>query len=171
MPVPQGFLSLSMGHCGTLWNVSRRRVQRAPGIPHALYWARDKSNDSGASRRETRTRVCCLTICITQHVVPAKAGTHSHRRSLEQKVSASASKMIGHGVWVPAFAGTTKESGWSFPSLRKATLSAVAQRGGGSDEAIHSSFTRFTRRDGLLAEPVIGRAFARPLARNDGAAV
>src|SRR5258705_13603644 len=43
-------------------------------------------------------------------VVPAKAGTHSHRRLLAQKVSASAPKMIGHGVWVPAFAGTTKEN-------------------------------------------------------------
>src|SRR6267142_6808858 len=127
-------------------------------------------HSSGASRRGARSGICCLTI-ESSCVVPAKAGTHSHRRLLGQKASASATKTIGHGVWVPAFAGTTKESGWSFPSLREATLSAVAQRGGGSDEAIHSSFTRFTRRDGLLAEPVIGRAFARPLARNDGAAV
>ena|SRR6266702_5199812 len=31
---------------------TRLRVQRAPGVPHALSWARDKCNDSGASRRE-----------------------------------------------------------------------------------------------------------------------
>src|SRR5258707_1170569 len=30
---------------------TRLRVQRAPGIPHALYWAKDKCNDSGAARR------------------------------------------------------------------------------------------------------------------------
>jgi len=34
---------------------TRLRVQRAPGIPHALYFlgGEDKCNDSGASRRET----------------------------------------------------------------------------------------------------------------------
>jgi hypothetical protein len=38
-------------------------------------------------------------------VVPAKAGTHNHRCPKEITVSATSHK---HGVWVPAFAGTTK---------------------------------------------------------------
>jgi hypothetical protein len=42
------------------------------------------------------------------NVVPAKAGTHNHRRLLEQKPSATVQKMRGRGVWVPAFAGTTQ---------------------------------------------------------------
>src|ERR1700688_3800408 len=40
-------------------------------------------------------------------VVPAKARTHNHRCSLEQKASATAPTNAGRGVWVPAFAGTT----------------------------------------------------------------
>src|SRR5450432_1032079 len=52
MPVPQGFLAFSMGHRGTLCNVSWRRVQWAPGIPHALQGGEKFSNDSGATRRE-----------------------------------------------------------------------------------------------------------------------
>src|SRR6266699_1433556 len=44
---------------------------------------------------------------ITRLVVPAKAGTHNHRRLLRWKVSATAPKTRGRGVWVPAFAGTT----------------------------------------------------------------
>src|SRR5882672_9215731 len=36
-------------------------------------------------------------------VIPAKAGTHNHRRMLRRKVSATVPKMMGHGVWVPAF--------------------------------------------------------------------
>ena len=40
-------------------------------------------------------------------VVPAKAGTHNHRRLMEQKPLAIVLKKWGRGVWVPAFAGTT----------------------------------------------------------------
>jgi hypothetical protein len=40
-------------------------------------------------------------------VVPAKAGTHNHLSLLEQKPLATAPKHKTHGVWVPAFAGTT----------------------------------------------------------------
>ena len=31
---------------------TRLRVPRAPGVPHALYWAEELNNASGASRRE-----------------------------------------------------------------------------------------------------------------------
>jgi hypothetical protein len=41
-------------------------------------------------------------------VVPANAGTHNHRLELLEKVSALGAKTKGHGVWVPAFAGTTR---------------------------------------------------------------
>ena len=42
-------------------------------------------------------------------VVPAKAGTHNHRRSLFRAVvMPTACKLHGRGVWVPAFAGTTE---------------------------------------------------------------
>jgi hypothetical protein len=46
-------------------------------------------------------------------VVPAKAGTHNHRTILLTpvyplaKATHSVLNNIGHGVWVPAFAGTT----------------------------------------------------------------
>ncbi len=58
-------------------------------------------------------------------VVPAKAGTHSHRRSLGQKASASAPKMIGHGVWVPAFAGTTS---WMMQIVKQQTCVRAPRR-------------------------------------------
>src|SRR5258705_10535441 len=66
----------------------------------------------------------------TYYVVPAKAGTHSHRRSLAQKVSASAPKMTGHGVWVPAFAGTTWED-----SIFKEPTSNTTSRSRGAKRA------------------------------------
>jgi len=41
-------------------------------------------------------------------VVPAKAGTHNHRRGLlEKNINSGHSKSRGRGVWIPAFAGTT----------------------------------------------------------------
>jgi hypothetical protein len=45
----------------------------------------------------------------SSRVVPAKAGTHNRRRLLRWKVSTTTSETIRHGVWVPAFAGTTRE--------------------------------------------------------------
>ena len=50
----------------------------------------------------------CATIRI---VVPANAGTHNHRRLLlKQSRPPSRSHNIRRGVWVPAFAGTTREN-------------------------------------------------------------
>src|SRR5450631_3263272 len=40
-------------------------------------------------------------------VVPAKAGTHSHRGQLGAEAVNQRAKTHGRGVWVPAFAGTT----------------------------------------------------------------
>jgi hypothetical protein len=34
-------------------------------------------------------------------VIPAKAGTHNHRIQLLQKLSPTAVRPIGRGVWVP----------------------------------------------------------------------
>jgi hypothetical protein len=51
---------------------------------------------------------------ISPSVVPAKAGTHNHRITLsssimrQEKVTPSALTDFGRGVWVPAFAGTTR---------------------------------------------------------------
>jgi hypothetical protein len=60
---------------------------------------------------------------------------------MRQKALASAPKTTGHGVWVPAFAGTTKESGCAFRHCEER-----------SDEAIHSflplyGLLRFARND------------------------
>ena len=43
-----------------------------------------------------------------QQVVPAKAGTHNPWRFLLRKASTPVPKTQRHGVWVPAFAGTTR---------------------------------------------------------------
>jgi hypothetical protein len=41
-------------------------------------------------------------------VVPAKAGTHNHQYSrYENRMSSISPQLKRHGVWVPAFAGTT----------------------------------------------------------------
>jgi hypothetical protein len=46
-------------------------------------------------------------------VAPAKAGAHNHRAELstsmasQEKATNSVLTNFGHGVWVPAFAGTT----------------------------------------------------------------
>jgi hypothetical protein len=40
---------------------TRLRVQRAPGIPHALCWAKDSSNNSDASRRG-KAELCLVVI-------------------------------------------------------------------------------------------------------------
>src|SRR5438445_9052699 len=40
-------------------------------------------------------------------VVPAKAGTHNHRRSLRQEKRRASIQSRDLAVWVPAFAGTT----------------------------------------------------------------
>src|SRR5215470_4304528 len=48
----------------------------------------------------------------SQFVVPAKAGTHTHQGSLVGANSNSKSlNPHRHGVWVPAFAGTTMRVG------------------------------------------------------------
>lgn len=48
---------------------------------------------------------------IVQHhsVVPAKAGTHNHRRRLWRQGIGHSASWINHAAWVPAFAGTTIE--------------------------------------------------------------
>src|SRR5258708_16635626 len=110
-------------------------------------------HNSGASHRGARTRVCCLTI-ESSCVVPAKAGTHSHRRLLGQKASASATKTIGHGVWVPAFAGTTKESGWA------------CRRAMGTDTLASRSKRRIAAVDHKTIGGVIGRRLAHQIDRD-----
>jgi hypothetical protein len=45
---------------------------------------------------------------IFPRVVPAKAGIHSPWHCLLRKASAILPKCKRHGVWVPAFAGTTR---------------------------------------------------------------
>src|SRR4051812_37590370 len=51
-------------------------------------------------------------------VVPAKAGTHNPWHCLLRKASAPSPKTRAHGVWVPAFAGTTAEFTPPFPPHR-----------------------------------------------------
>jgi hypothetical protein len=47
----------------------------------------------------------------SRRVVPAKVGTHNHRRRLLQKGVCHFALLIDHAVWVPAFAGTTTIEG------------------------------------------------------------
>src|SRR6266852_3296627 len=77
--------------------------------PRPLFsWARDSSTTRAHRAARSQCCVCCLTF-ESSCVVPAKAGTHSHRRLLGQKASASAPKMIGHGVWIPARASLGRD--------------------------------------------------------------
>src|SRR5258706_16310367 len=92
--------------CATNTLHTRLRVQRAPGIPHALQRGERFMHNSGAARREVRTRVCSW-------------GRHCAERL-----------------------------------VRRSSMSE-----GGSDEAIHTFFAAMD----CFAEPVIGRAFARPV--------
>ncbi len=88
---------------------TRPRVQRAPGIPHALF-GRELLQRLGRIASRGRSRIWCLTI-ESAIVVPAKAGTQNHRRWLRQKASNCAPKTIGHGVWVPARASLGRDDG------------------------------------------------------------
>ncbi len=75
----------------------------------------------GAKRRSNLHFLCGEMDCFAplamtvwlldepSYVVPANAGTHNHRRSMREKVVATATKTRGHGVCVAAFAGTTNE--------------------------------------------------------------
>src|SRR6266566_2787791 len=66
---------------------------------------------------------------------PCESRDYNHRCSMREKVSATAPKTRGHGVWVPAFAGTTSGYEWAYRHCEER-----------SDEAIHLSL----RLDGLL---------------------
>ena len=84
-------------------------------------------------------------VCLT-FVVPAKAGTHSHKRFLEQKLSVTVTKPRGRGVWVPAFAGTTNGS--------------RRERGGVCNyHRRHSA--HYNRIAGLHPSPFVGRVAGR----------
>src|SRR5258707_15782612 len=74
-------------------------------------------HSSGASRRGARTHVCCLTICIIHEVVPAIAGTHTPCPIILGAEAEAFCPNERRWLWVPAFAGTTKESG-SLPVIR-----------------------------------------------------
>ena len=63
-------------------------------------------NGSGAWRRGTKTRVE-VEARTSQPVVPANAGIHNHRTSLLCRGVSAVFQFQRHGVWVPAFAGTT----------------------------------------------------------------
>ena len=81
----------------------RGRHDRGDRGDHECVCRRHSGLRREASRCRRRRRRCGRRAgrwhrpCL--RVVPAKAGTHSHRTS------------IVHGLWVPAFAGTTAESG------------------------------------------------------------
>jgi hypothetical protein len=66
---------------------TRLRVQRAPGIPHALCFRAKDSSKARTHRAAGRCRVFEVVklvefrsgSCVTFIVVPANAGTHNHR--------------------------------------------------------------------------------------------
>ena len=57
-----------------------------------------------APRDQTRVEIEART---SQPVVPANAGIHNHRMSLLCRGVSAVFQFQRHGVWVPAFAGTT----------------------------------------------------------------
>src|SRR5258705_7499668 len=85
-------------------------------------------HNSGASRRGARRRVCCLTI-ESSYVVPAKAGTRSHRRSLLWKVSNSVPQRDGTAYGSLLSQGRRKGAD-ALPSLREATCPALLNEPG-----------------------------------------
>jgi len=97
-------------------------------------------------------------------VVPANAGTHGNKCPLLRGVSKEGNEhclsRLRHGVWVPAFAGTTNER-FEFQTAIEAVIAS---------EAKQSIAQRKGRMDCFVAEPVIGPAERPdPLApRNDG---
>src|SRR5438034_6147664 len=64
---------------------------------------------------------------------PAKAGTHNHRCCLLSELSTAAlPKSRVHGVWVPAFAGTTEPSDRLMCANRNSRCDLLpAEHGGG----------------------------------------
>jgi hypothetical protein len=80
------------------------------------------------AKQAARSQICALfeiRICALRFVVPANAGTHNHRKRLLREGSRTAfSYHTRHGVWVPAFAGTTShgDAGVGKGALRAALL-------------------------------------------------
>ncbi len=84
-------------------------MQRAPGIPHPLKGAKDKCTTRAQRAARSRRCICCLTI-ESSHVVPAKAGTHSHRLSLVRRDGRSSSiKSKRRWLWIPARASLGRD--------------------------------------------------------------
>src|ERR1700732_4543307 len=89
--------------CGFYFSHARLRVQWAPGIPHALFGAKDTWT-ARAHLRRGNADVCAIA---------------PHRRPCERRHSYAVSRVLRDAVrrlsrdnerlwlWVPAFAGTT----------------------------------------------------------------
>ena len=60
---------------------------------------------------------------ITLRIVPAKAGTHNHRRLLPQKVSDTNVSSISRGRWVSAFACFRRDDASGFRTANMASRS------------------------------------------------
>ena len=102
-------------HAGRARNPSIRRTCRrmVSGLSRTCHLARGAMPLSCPTARlgQIMSReLGCLThrSCNALNVVPAKAGTHNHRRlSLKDGGTTSPVHYTGRGVWIPAFAGTT----------------------------------------------------------------
>ena len=82
-------------------------------------------HNSGVSRREGANARLLFDNLHHQHVVPAKAGTHTPCPIILDAVAETFCADERRWLWVPAFAGTMKESGWASHLCEE--LSAVAQ--------------------------------------------
>ena len=77
---------------------------------------RDRLCAGGYEQRRKDAAICDAMMQLRPRsiVVPANAGTHNHRIALliatptTAKATATVLNYLGHGVWVPAFAGTTR---------------------------------------------------------------
>src|SRR5665647_3789580 len=107
-----------------------------------LYRGRNDWHTPGETRRGiAKLYLGCLTIEYSC-VVPANAGTHNPRRSLQRSTAQQGflhhPKHWRHGVWVPAFAGTTSKDVVVLFDLRKLAVPHPRQPGG-NEFCLHSA--------------------------------
>src|SRR5882724_4276614 len=90
---------------------TRLRVQRAPGVPHALFGREINAQLGRIAPRGANARLLFDNLhqpvrrpCESRdpYAVPSRCGTESETFHNNDR----------RWLWVPAFAGTTKESGW-----------------------------------------------------------
>src|SRR5664279_786561 len=101
--------------------------------------------------------VTCMLVCATTTIIAHEtAGASGARHSLRPHFGEGGKRMANLGRSAP------RECGLTSPSLRGALLSAEARLEAKADATKQSILSLLSTMD-CFAEPVIGRAFARPV--------